>query len=76
VADKIPAEVQRKTAAIPGVSKAQVELTFDPPWSREMMSEAAQLELEMMGIHAPDHLHKSRITDVTIGRTNRQERSR
>lgn len=71
VAEKLPAEVQRKVRELPGVSDAKVELVFDPPWSREMMSEIAQLELEMMGIAAPDHLHKLRVTNVTIGRTTR-----
>ena len=73
VADKIPQDVQRKIAAISGVTQAKVDLVFDPPWTREMMSEIAQLELEMMGISAPDHLHKPRMTDVTIGRTTRRE---
>lgn len=73
VADKIPAEVQRKVAAIPGVKSAKVDLVFEPPWSREMMSELAQMELELLGVAAPDHLHKTRKTDVTIGRTNRRD---
>jgi FeS assembly SUF system protein len=71
VADKLPAEVQHQVLKIPGVTDAKVELVFDPPWSREMMSEIAQLELEMMGISAPDHLHKSKVTNVTISRTAR-----
>ena len=69
VADKIPAEVQRKVREVPGVTNASVDLVFEPPWSREMMSEVAQLELEMMGVSAPDHLHKPKVTNVTIGRT-------
>ena len=76
VADKIPQEVQRKVAAVSGVRQAKVDLVFDPPWSREMMSEAAQLELEMRGISGPEHLHKPRTTDVTIGRTSRRDGSR
>lgn len=45
VAGQIMDEVQQKVAAIPGVKEALVELTFDPPWTRDMMSEEAQLEL-------------------------------
>lgn len=45
VAGEIMDEVQRKVAAIEGVTEALVELTFDPPWTRDMMSEEAQLEL-------------------------------
>lgn len=40
-------EAQEKLAAIPGVSDATVDLVWDPPWSREMMSEAARLEMGM-----------------------------
>lgn len=40
-------EAQQKLAAIPGVGEANVELVWDPPWSREMMSEAARLEMGM-----------------------------
>lgn len=45
VADEIVFEVQRKLEAIEGVEDAYVMLTFDPPWTRDMMSEEAKLEL-------------------------------
>ncbi|MBE8713696.1 iron-sulfur cluster assembly protein [Sphingobacterium hungaricum] len=45
VAGEIMDEVQRKVAAIEGVNDAVVELTFDPPWTKDMMSEEAKLEL-------------------------------
>ena len=48
VADSLPAEVKEKVAAIEGVKEAEVELTFDPPWSKEMMSEEAMLELGLL----------------------------
>jgi len=48
VADAIVAEVQDKLNAIPDVSGAYVELVWDPPWSRERMSEEARLELNML----------------------------
>jgi len=41
-------DVRDKVAIIPTVGNADVELVFDPPWSREMMTEAALLELGMM----------------------------
>ncbi len=41
------AEVQERVKQAPGVNKVDVNLVFDPPWSREMMSEEAQLELGM-----------------------------
>lgn len=44
-AEIIPAEVKEKAAAAPGVTAVEVELTFDPPWTKDMMSEEAMLEL-------------------------------
>jgi hypothetical protein len=41
-------DVETKVSAIPGVKEAGVFLVWDPPWSREMLSEAARLELGMM----------------------------
>ena len=44
-AETIPSEVEQKLKAIEGVQDVKVELTFDPPYSQDMMSEAAKLEL-------------------------------
>lgn len=41
-------EVQRKLQAISNVDQVVVELVFDPPWSQEMMSDAAKLELGLL----------------------------
>src|SRR5580658_7475874 len=41
-------DVESKVSAIPGVKEAGVFLVWDPPWNREMLSEAARLELGMM----------------------------
>ena len=40
-------EAEQKLLAIPGVKQASVQLVWDPPWNRDMMSEAARLELGM-----------------------------
>lgn len=45
VAGSLPGEVEARVKLLPGVSDAVVELTWDPPWSPEKMSEAARLEL-------------------------------
>lgn len=45
VAESLPKEVEDKTAAIEEVASAKVEIVFDPPWDKSMMSEEAQLEL-------------------------------
>jgi probable FeS assembly SUF system protein SufT len=41
-------DVEARVAGIPGVKEAAVFLVWDPPWSRDMLSEAAKLELGMM----------------------------
>ncbi|MEZ4791088.1 MAG: SUF system Fe-S cluster assembly protein [Flavobacteriales bacterium] len=48
VAESLPNEVEQKVAGVQGVKSAKVEITFEPPWDRTMMSEAAQLELGFM----------------------------
>jgi metal-sulfur cluster biosynthetic enzyme len=48
VAGTLPPEVEEKIRNIPGVNSSNVEITWEPAWSKDMMSEAAQLELGMM----------------------------
>lgn len=45
VAESLPLEVKQKVADVKGVSEAEVELTFEPPWDQEMLSDEAKLEL-------------------------------
>ena len=45
VAETLPQEVEEKIKSIDEVKTAEVELTFDPPWTRDLMSEEAKLEL-------------------------------
>jgi FeS assembly SUF system protein len=45
VAGSLPGEVESKVRSAPGVTAARVELVWDPPWTQEMMSEAARVEL-------------------------------
>ena len=45
VAETLPPEVENKLREVEGVRSAKIELTFEPPWDKEMMSEVAQLEL-------------------------------
>jgi FeS assembly SUF system protein len=44
-AGQIPGEIEARIRAVEGVSDVNVELTFDPPYTQDMMSEAAKLEL-------------------------------
>ncbi|GBE09710.1 hypothetical protein BMS3Bbin12_01510 [bacterium BMS3Bbin12] len=48
VAQTFPGMVECAVGEIPGVREAKVELVWDPPWSQEHMSEAAQLQLGML----------------------------
>jgi FeS assembly SUF system protein len=48
VAESLPQEVEQKITKVEGVKAAEVEITFDPPWSRDLMSEEAKLELGML----------------------------
>ena len=45
VAGILPAQVESKVRAVPGVTGVDLQLVFDPPWHKGMMSEAAKLEL-------------------------------
>jgi len=44
----MPNEIQQKVRDIQGVKDVDLQLTFDPPWTMEMMSEAARLQLGFM----------------------------
>ena len=48
VAESLPMEVEEKVKSLDEVKSAEVEMTFDPPWSKELMSEEAKLELGML----------------------------
>lgn len=45
VAESLPEEVRLEVEKISGVKSAKVEITFEPPWNKSMMSEEAKLEL-------------------------------
>ena len=48
VAETLPVEVEDKVKSIKLVKDAEVEITFDPPWTQDLMSEEAKLELGML----------------------------
>lgn len=48
VAESLPAEVENKLKLVPGIKSAELKLTFEPTWTKDMMSEVAQLELGFM----------------------------
>tara|TARA_R110002072_G_scaffold85225_1_gene192972 strand:- start:53876 stop:54202 length:327 start_codon:yes stop_codon:yes gene_type:complete len=48
VAETLPVEVEDKVKTLKMVKDAEVEITFDPPWSQDLMSDEAKLELGML----------------------------
>lgn len=48
VAESLPKEVEDKVKAVEHIKDVEVEITFDPPWSKDLMSEEAKLELGML----------------------------
>jgi FeS assembly SUF system protein len=48
VAESMPAEVELRVSAVPGVRDAEVNLVWDPPWDPQKMSDEAKLELGML----------------------------
>ena len=48
VAETFPVEIEEKVKTLKEVKEVEVEITFDPPWSQELMSEEAKLELGIL----------------------------
>ncbi|MDY3537433.1 SUF system Fe-S cluster assembly protein [Riemerella anatipestifer] len=48
VAESLPQEVKEKVSEVEGVSEVDLELTFEPSWTKDMMSEEARFELGML----------------------------
>ena len=48
VAETLPVEVEEKVKVVEEVRNVKVNITFDPPWDKGMMSEEAKLELGML----------------------------
>jgi|TARA_B110000240_G_C13364279_1_gene395360 FeS assembly SUF system protein len=48
VAESLPREVEDKVMSLKEINKAEVEITFEPTWTKDMMSEEAKLELGML----------------------------
>ena len=48
VAESLPAEVEQKVAGVKEVTSAKIDLTWEPPWDKDMMSEEALVELGLI----------------------------
>ncbi len=47
MAESLPGDVERRVGAVEGVRDVRVDLVWEPPWDKEMMSEAAKLKLNL-----------------------------
>lgn len=48
VAETLPVEVEEKVKSLDALNDVEVEITFDPPWTQDLMSEEAKLELGLL----------------------------
>ncbi len=48
VAETLPVDVEDKVKTINGIKSVEVEITFDPPWTQDLMSDEAKLELGIL----------------------------
>ena len=48
VAETLPVDVEDKVKTVKGIKNVEVEITFDPPWTQDLMSEEAKLELGIL----------------------------
>ena len=69
VAGTLPAGVREKVAAVEGVTAVAVELVWNPPWSKERMSDAARLQLGLDGDARP---RKTFISSATLLRSSKK----
>lgn len=58
VAGDLLREVEQKVRAVEGVIEAKVDLVWEPPWQKDMMSDAAKLQLDMFDGGIPSHKDK------------------
>ena len=47
VAESLPQDVKDSAMQVEGINKVELDLVFEPPWDKDMMSEAAKLELNL-----------------------------
>lgn len=72
VAEMLPEQARQQALTVEGVDDVKVELTWEPAWSPDRMSDAAKLELEFTGHTGPAHLRGGhggpRTTPLTLNR--------
>ena len=69
VAEMLPTQIREAVAGVAGVKSVDVELTWEPAWTGDMMTEDARLQLDMMGISWKEpHASVNKQTPLTIDR--------
>lgn len=76
VADMLPTQVKRAVEAVEGVASAQVNLTWEPPWTPSMVHEDAKAVLEMMGIDVANPHRRDPFTSLSVGRSAKKRGER
>jgi len=71
VAESMPSMVRRAVEGVDGVGPVSVELTFEPAWTPEAMSDRGKMQLEMMGLDWRKPVPAHGPTSLTIGRSGR-----
>ncbi len=71
VAESLPGMVETVVRAVDGVGAVTLELTWEPVWSAERLSDAARLELEFTGHTGPIGGPRAPYTPLTLGRKDR-----
>ena len=74
MAEVIPGQVEQAVAAVEGVTGVAVDLTWDPPWDPQLMSEAAKLELDFTGKFDPAKFTQKGPTSLTFDRKERRDK--
>ena len=64
VAETLPVEVEEKVKSLDEIKDVQVEITFDPPWTQDLISEEAKLELGMLQFMSSEI--KNRVSESSI----------
>ena len=70
VAESMPGRVADAVRGVEGVTDVDIELVWEPAWSREKMSEEAKMAVDMMGIEWADG-GRPKTTSLTFGKTGR-----
>lgn len=67
VADALPSSVKQKISELDGAGEVNVEMTWEPAWTPEMMTPEAKSAMDLMGIDAANPVPQSPFTGLSVG---------